>query len=185
MLLKGVPFMKRFSIVFLLLFAAGCDNSADRAPANMKKGDDYLASKDYEIAQYYYEKIPEESPLFKEAQTKLQQIDDAERALLPKTPGAEESQKVTIFDQSITSNAGGVAPIHSVELNNESTHRLVSVVLEFTYYDASGNVVGVKQCTISSPMTGKTQDTFNGIAPGTLDMPCATSKARVVSAVFQ
>ncbi|HTR81550.1 MAG TPA: hypothetical protein VMM58_07950 [Bacteroidota bacterium] len=177
--------MKRLMLCILFALMSGCDNSADRAPANMQKGDEYLASKDYEIAQYYYEKIPEESPLYKEAQTKLQQIDEAEQSLLPKGPGPEEAQKVTIFETSITSNPGGILPIHSVELNNESTFRVKSVVLEFTYFDAAGNVVGVKQRKVPASMAGQTQDTFTGITPGSLDAPCVSCKVRIVSVQFK
>jgi hypothetical protein len=177
--------MKRVLIIVVLLLFSGCGDSAEHSPVNMKKGDAYFASKEDEVAEYYYEKIPEESPLYKEAQAKLQHIYEIEQTMLPKPPGAEESQRVTIFDQTITSNAGGMAPVHSVTLNNESTHRLASVVLEFTYYDASGNVVAVKRCKVSSAMSAKTQDTFTGIAPGKLELACATSRVTVVSAEFQ
>jgi hypothetical protein len=176
--------MKRILVVAVLLIFAGCDNSIERAPVNLKKGDTYFASKDYEVAQYYYEKVPEESPLFKEAQLKLQEISSIEAGMIPKAPGAEEVQKLSIFDQSMTSNAGGMYPIHSITLNNESTHRLVSVVFEFTYFDASGEVVTAKQVKVSTPMSAKTQDTFTGIAPGKLDLACATSKVKIVSAEF-
>lgn len=176
--------MKRVLVITVLLLFAECDNSAERAPINMKKGDAYFASKEYEIAEYYYDKIPEDSPLYKEAQLKVQQIDEIETNTVPKAPGAEESRKVTIFDQSITSNADGMTPVHSVCLNNESTHRLASVVLEFTYYDASGNVIAVKQCKVSSPMSAKTQETFTEISPGRLEEACAASRVKVISAEF-
>ncbi|MGA7160077.1 MAG: hypothetical protein WBZ48_03690 [Bacteroidota bacterium] len=177
--------MRYILTVILSILLFGCDNTVDQAPSNLQKGDEYFASKQYEVAQYYYDKVPEESPLYKEAQLKMQQIDDIQKGALPKISVAEESQKVSIFDQTMTSNAGGTEPVHSVELNNESVHKLVSVVLEFTYFDASGNVVAVKQYRIASPMSGKTQDTFTGITPGSLESPCTSSKVRVVSAEFQ
>jgi len=177
--------MKRIAILMFLLLFAGCDNSAERAPINLKKGDAYFDAKEYEVAQYYYEKIPEESPLYKQAEMKLQQINVLETSMLPKAPGSEELEKVTIFDQSMTNSEDGMNPTHSVELNNESTHRLTSVVLQFTYFDGGGDVVGVKDYNLSTSMTGKTQETFVGIAPGKLEMPCAKCKVRLVSAVFQ
>ena len=163
----------------------GCDSSVDQAPANMKKGDAYYAERQYEVAEYYYQKIPEESPLYKEAQLKMQQIAQIEQNELPKGPGADEALKISIFDQSITSNPGGVAPIHSVQLNNESVHKLASVQLEFSYFDKAGDLIGVKRCNVITPILGKSQETFTGIAPGTLDVPFATCKIRVISAEFQ
>ena len=177
--------MKRTLLVLFVLALSACDNSPERADANMKKGDEYFASKDYEVAQYYYQKIPEESPRFKEAREKLLQIDELQKSGLPKAPGADEAGKVTIFEQTMTSNVGGTAPIHSVSLNNESTHRINSVELEFTYFDGTGTVVGVKRCKVHAAMAGKTQDTFTDVVPGVLDLPCTTSKARIVSVEFQ
>lgn len=177
--------MKIITAVFLMLLLAGCDNTADQAPGNLQKGDEYFAAKRSEVAEYYYEKIPEESPLYKEAELKIAKIDEIEKGALPKISVAEESQKVSIFDQTMTSNSGGTEPVHSVELNNESIHKLVSVVLEFTYLDAGGAVVAVKQVKIAAPMSGKTQETFKGISPGALESPCTASKVRVVSAEFQ
>jgi hypothetical protein len=170
-------------VVSILLF--GCDNTAEQAPSNLQKGDQYFAAKQYEVAEYYYDKIPEESPLYKEAQLKMEKIDEIEKGALPKISFAEESQKVSIFDQAMTSNSGGTEPVHSVELNNESVYKLVSVVLEFTYLDAEGKVVAVKRCKIDAPMSGKTQETFKGISPGMLESPCTSSKVKVVSAEFQ
>ncbi len=177
--------MKYLYAIIISVVLFGCDNTAELASSNMKKGDDYFAMKEYEVAQYYYEKIPGESPLYKEAEMKLQRIDDIQKNALPTISVAEEATKVTIFDQSITSNASGVSPVHSVSLNNESVHKLASVELEFTYYDAAGKVVGVKRCKIPSPMLGKSQETFTGIATGSLDAPCTTSKIKVLSAEFQ
>ena len=177
--------MKLLLTVMFSLLLFGCDNTAEQAPNNLKKGDEYFAAKQYEVAEYYYDKIPEESPLYKEAQLKIEKIDDIQKGALPKISVAEESQKVSVFDQTMTSNSGGTEPIHSVEINNESVHKLASVVLEFTYFDATGNVVAVKRCKVATPMIGKTQETFNGITPGSLESPCVSSKAKVVSVEFQ
>ncbi len=177
--------MKFALTVIVSMFLFGCDNTADQAPNNLKKGDEYFAAKQYEVAEYYYDKIPEDSPCYKEAEIKMQQIADIQKGALPKISVVEESQKVTVFDQSMTINAGGTEPVHSVELNNESVHKLASVVLQFTYLDATGNVVAVKQCKIASPMSGKTQETFKGISPGNLESPCVSSKVKVVSVEFQ
>ncbi|GEM_PF-1972460 len=177
--------MKIVILVSFSMLLLGCDNTPEQAQNNLQKGDEYFAAKQYEVADYYYDKIPEESPLYKEAQLKMQKIDEIEQGALPKISVAEESKKVSIFDQTMTSNSGGTEPVHSVELNNESVHKLTSVVLEFTYLDAAGNIVTVKKIKIAAPMSGKTQETFKGIAPGTLESPCTSSKVKVVSAEFQ
>ena len=150
-----------------------------------KKGTNISRQNSTEVAEYYYDKIPEESPLYKEAQLKIEKIDAIQKGALPKISVAVESQKVSVLDQTMTSNSEGREPIHSVELNNESTHKLASVVLEFTYFDAAGNIVAVKQCKIATPMIGKTQEMFKGVTPGSLESPCASSKVKVVSVEFQ
>ena len=177
--------MKLLLTVFFSMLLFGCDNTAEQAPNNLQKGDQYFAAKQYEVAEYYYDKIPEESPLYKEAQLKIEKIDVIQKGALSKISVAVESQKVSVLDQTMTSNSGGTEPIHSVQLNNESTHKLASVVLEFTYFDAAGNIVAVKQCKIATPMIGKTQEAFKDITPGSLESPCVSSKVKVVSVEFQ
>ena len=177
--------MKLLLTVMFSMLLFGCDNTAEQAPTNLQKGNEYFEAKQYEVAEYYYDKIPEESPLYKEAQLKIEKIGEIQKGARPKISVAEESQRVSVLDQTMTSNSGGTEPIHSVEINNESVHKIASVVLEFTYFDAAGNVVAVKQCKIASPMIGKTQETFKEIAPGTLEAPCVSSKVKVVSVEFQ
>jgi hypothetical protein len=177
--------MKYVLTIIVAVLLVGCDSTSEQAPNNLKKGDQYFATKEYEVASYYYEKIPEDSPLYKEAQMKLQQIDDIEKGKLPKISAEDEARKVSVFDQSITSNALGKMPVHTVSLNNESVYKLVSVVLEFTYFDAGGNVIAVKRDKVVTPIPRKSQGTFKGIAPGVLDDPCTSSKVKVLSAEFQ
>ncbi len=177
--------MKRALMMLALAMVLGCDTTPELAPNNMKKGDQYLAEKDYDVAEYYYEKIPDSSPLYKEAQLKLKQIVDIRAGAIPKVSAEAELQKVSVFEQSIIRNDDGKTPIHNVSLNNESTHKLVSVQLEFTYFDGAGNLIGLKRCTVNKAMSAKTQETFTNIAPGTLDVPCASSKVKVISAEFQ
>ena len=177
--------MKLVLTVFFSMFCSDVIILPNKRQATCKKGTNILPQNSTEVAEYYYDKIPEESPLYKEAQLKIEKIDEIQKGALPKISVAEESQKVSMFDQTMTSNSGGTEPIHSVELNNESMHKLASVVLEFTYLDAAGNVVAVKQCKVATPMIGKTQETFKGISPGSLESPCVSSKVKVVSVEFQ
>jgi uncharacterized protein YcfL len=173
-----------FSIIAVLMLA-GCDNTSEQAPGNLKKGDQYFEAKEYEVAEYYYEKIPQDSPQFKEAQAKLQKIAEIQKSKLPTISAADESRKVSVFDQSITSNALGKMPIHSVSLNNESSYKLASVEFEFTYYDAGGNLIAAKRCRVKTPIPAKSQETFSGISPGVLEETFTSSKVRILSADFQ
>ena len=177
--------MKRTLIMLALAVFFGCDTTPELAPNNMKKGDQYLAERDYDVAEYYYEKIPDSSPLYKEAQLKLKQIADIRDSAIPKVSAEAELQKLSVFEQNIIRNDDGKTPIHTVSLNNESTHKLTSVQLEFTYFDAAGNIIGVKRCTVAKAMSAKTQQAFTDIAPGILDVPCASSKVKIISAEFQ
>jgi len=62
------------TLLILLLLAAGCIDTEENASANLKKGDDFFAKNEYEVAEYYYERIPEESPFYAKAQVKLEEI---------------------------------------------------------------------------------------------------------------
>ena len=163
----------------------GCDSTSEQAPGNLKKGDQYFEAKEYDVAEYYYEKIPEDSPQFKEAQAKLQKIAEIQQSMIPKISAVDEAQKLSVFDQSITSNALGKMPIHSVSLNNESSHKLTSVEFEFTYFDAGGNLIAAKRCKVRTPIPAKSQETFSGISPGVLEETFTSSKVRILSAEFQ
>ena len=58
-------------LLFLILLLAGCGESVEDAPINLQKGNDFYIRGQYEVAEYYFEKIPEDSPLYPEAQEKL------------------------------------------------------------------------------------------------------------------
>ena len=176
--------MKYSAIIIALVMLVGCDTTNEQAPNNLKKGDQYFEAQEYEVAEYYYEKIPEESPQFKEAQSKMQKIAEIQRSKLPKISVEDEAKKVSIFEQSITSNALGKMPVHSVSLNNESSYKLASVEFEFTYFDAGGNLIAAKRCKVKTPIPAKSQETFNGISPGVLEETFTSSKVRILSAEF-
>ena len=173
-----------FSIIAVAMLV-GCDSTSEQAPGNLKKGDQYFEAREYEVAEYYYGKIPEDSPQFKEAQAKLQKIAEIQKSKLPTISAADETRKVSVFDQSITSNTLGKMPVHSVSLNNESSFKLASIEFEFTYFDAGGNLIAAKRCRVKTPIPARSQETFNGIAPGVLEETFTSSKVRILSAEFQ
>ena len=177
--------MKYIISIITIAMLVGCDSTSDQAPGNLKKGDQYFEAREYEVAEYYYEKIPEDSPQFKEAQAKLQKIAEIQQSKLPKISAVDEAKKVSVFDQSITSNALGKMPVHSVSLNNESSYKLAWVEFEFTYFDAGGNLIAAKRCKVKTPIPAKSQGTFNGIASGVLEDTFTLSKVRILSAEFQ
>ena len=177
--------MKSIIILIVTAMLWGCDSTSDQAPGNLKKGDQYFDAGEYEVAEYYYEKIPEESPQFKEAHVKLQKISEIRISKLPKISAEDEARKVSVFDQSVTSNALGKMPIHSVSLNNESSYKLTRVEFEFTYFDAGGNLIAAKRCKVRTPIPARSQETFSGISPGVLEETFSSSKVRILSAEFQ
>ena len=109
--------MKYIISIIAVAMLVGCDSTSEQAPGNLKKGDQYFEVREYEVAEYYYGKIPEDSPQFKEAQAKLQKIAEIKSSMLTKVSAEDEARKVSVFDQSITSNALGKMPVHSVSLH--------------------------------------------------------------------
>ncbi|MBW7887933.1 MAG: hypothetical protein H3C35_06185 [Bacteroidetes bacterium] len=70
--------MKKLFLCVILLVAAGCEDLDEDAPINFKKGIEFYKKGEYEIAEYYFDKIPEESPLYNSAQKRLQKIRELE-----------------------------------------------------------------------------------------------------------
>ena len=87
--------MKLLAAMMVAMLFIGCDNTPEQAADNLKKGDEYFAAQQYEVAEYYYDKIPDESPLYKEAQLKIDKISELQKSSLPKISVAEESKPAT------------------------------------------------------------------------------------------
>lgn len=176
--------MKRLSLLAVMLFAAGCHSDLENASSNMRKGDAFFATKEYDAAEYYYEKIPAESPWFAQAHAKLDSI-AAFRRYWSKTAASPEDMKmITLGDHSASMMNAKMKPLHSFVITNNTDRTLRSVTVEFTYYDIDQRCVGTLTCDVDAPVPPKKNGVFNRVEPGTLTHTFYKSKARLVGAEF-
>ena len=175
--------MKKFAFGLMLLIV-GCSDPGEQAGSNLKKGDEFFAKNEYEIAEYYYEKIPEESPLYRQAQKKLNEITVIkEHWKIGEADSAEVAQVVLVENKYNADNTSKV-PIHTLTLLNNSRKKLGSVNIEFTYYNAAGGVIAVLVDEVKTPLGSNTQGVFDKVSPGILPDKFERCEARIINAHF-
>jgi hypothetical protein len=178
--------MKVLFTLFLCALIVGCDATDEQAANNYNKGNKFFQLKEFEIAEYYYDKIPSTSPLYAQAQQRIQIVGDSLKALIP--PEAQGPQgnvsQIQLLDYSYTLDNTGRVPTHRISLQNNSPAHLESVVLEFTYYDSAGNPIQILKEEVDTPLYPQVQDVFKNIRPGELKAPFASCTIRILSANF-
>ncbi|MCX6139116.1 MAG: hypothetical protein NTV54_16670 [Ignavibacteriales bacterium] len=177
--------MKKMLLLLVCCLFWGCESYSERATVNYQKGDKFFEMKEYDVAVYYFEMIPEDNPLYPQAKKKLaeiQKIHDIEREAIN---AATDVSNVSVLNQSFLADKSGRFPAHKVRLRNESSHVLKSVVLEFTYLDGMDHVVDVLKCGAETAIYSHNEDSFSDIRPGMVKRPFADCRVKVLSADFK
>jgi hypothetical protein len=172
-------------ILGLLLMLFGCSDPADKASENLKKGDEFFGKNEYEVAEYYYEKIPEESPFFHQAQKKLNAIAVVKAKWKVAVGDTVEISKVVIIDNKYKADNLSKEPIHTITLVNKSWKKLESVNIEFIYYNEAGTVVTRLVGDVKTDLEPRTQSVFENISPGTVHERFVKCEAKIINAYFQ
>ncbi len=176
--------MKKF-VLGLALLVFGCSDHGDKASENFKKGDDFFAKNEYEIAEYYYDKIPEDSPFYRQAQKKLHAIALVkEQWKIVKSDSVGTSQIILVENKYRTDGVSG-APIHTITLTNNSRRTLNSVTIVFTYYNQGGNVITTLVGEVTTSLEPNTQAVFENVTPGTLQEPFVNCEAKIINTHFR
>ncbi|NUN71342.1 MAG: hypothetical protein HUU02_16715 [Bacteroidetes bacterium] len=165
--------MKYFAL-FCLLLMVGCTGSEEDASANLRKGDEFLAKGQYEIAEYYYDKIPEESVLYKTVERRRKEIE----ASVPRPAASGSSSEVKrngvfILKESHVLQLGKM-PIHTITVENATNKRLNVIELEFIYRNGSGAEVQRMTTMVNAGMDPQTEKVLDQIAPGMINQPFST-----------
>ncbi len=176
--------MKKFVLVLMLL-VFGCSDLGDQASANLKKGDEFFAKNEYEVAEYYYDKIPEESPFYRQARKKLNTIASIKEKWKVVAGDTVEISKVVIIENTYKVDNVSRLPIHTVTIANNTRKTLESVIIEFIYYDEAGSVVTTLVGNVKASVEPKSQNVFDNISPGTLQERFVNCEARIINAHFQ
>ena len=173
------------SMVFILLLFFGCADPEENAAANLKKGDNFFGKQEYEVAEYYYEKVPEDSPMYPQAQKKLSEIALIKRHWVEKEVPAQDVPKIKILNQSFGVDNVRHVPAHTLELYNYLDRNVEYVTVEFTYTDGQGAIVGRLTTDVHISLYPNSRGTFSGIEPGYVDKKFASSTASIIKARFQ
>jgi hypothetical protein len=176
--------MKIYAYCLLFLAAAGCQSNFENAPSNMKKGDSFYASKEYDVAEYYYQKIPEESPLYAEAKAKLDSIATFKKYYAITTVTEQDLKNIDLMDHSFSMNLSTMKPLHSFVILNKTPRSLSSITVEFTYYDMNHNTVGQLVCDVDAPVPSMKKGVFSRVEPGVLQSVFAKSSVKLVGAQY-
>jgi len=174
-----------FRVLIIAFIVAGCVDNEENASANLKKGDDFFAKHEYEVAEYYYEKIPESSPFYKKAQKQLDAIGTIKRQWVEKEVTAEELAKIIIIDHTYKVDNITRVPVHRLSLVNNMDRILEYIEVEFTYYDNDDRKVYTLITETRTPMYQNTQDVFTKIEPGAVPVDFSRSTARILKARYQ
>ncbi len=178
--------MKMYGIGFLcaLMLCAGCQSNIENATVNMKKGDTFYASKEYDAAEYYYQKIPEESPLYAQAKVKLDSIAIFKQYWAITTVTPEDLKKLSLIDHSASMNISTMKPLHSFIVINNMQRSLSAVTVQFTYFDARHTEVAQLVYDVDAPVAAMKRGVFNRVEPGILKTVFSTSSAKVIAAKY-
>lgn len=175
--------MKKF-IFSLIFFAVGCSDPIDQASTNLKKGDEFFAKNEYEAAEYYYDRIPEESPFYPQAQKKMNAIAVFKAKWRVNDKDSSEISKVVLVENISKMNNISRVPTHMITIANNSTKLLESIEVEFTYYDQNESVITALITEVKTPLKPKSQETYYDITPGLLQERFTTCQAKIINAHF-
>ena len=174
--------MARMAAVIFLVVLIGCGGSLEDAPMNFQNGNEFYNRGQYEVAEYYYEKIPEESPLYPEAKKKLDAITEIKKDWVNKEISSSDIEKVVIVDNKAQIDNTTHIPSHRLVIANNTSRELESVAIRFTYYDAEGDRVGQLTTVVKTPLEPHSQKVFGGVKPGIMTHAFSSSDAEIVSA---
>ena len=133
----------------------------------------------------YYDKIPEESPFYRQARKKLNTIASIKEKWKVVAGDTVEISKVVIIENTYKVDNVSRLPIHTVTIANNTRKTLESVIIEFIYYDEAGSVVTTLVGNVKASVEPKSQNVFDNISPGTLQERFVNCEARIINAHFQ
>jgi hypothetical protein len=157
------------AFIFSFLFLFGCTDS-ENAASNLQKGDEFLKRGEYEVAEYYYDKIPEESVLYKTVLRRKQELQKKMNSGATTSEGATSSgqkqqEGVKITNESHVLQLGRM-PIHTITILNGTPKRLNVVEMDFVYLDDSGKEVARLLTMVSANVGPGEEKEIGKIMPG-------------------
>jgi hypothetical protein len=175
--------MKKILVLFLL-FLFGCADSDENASTNLRKGDEFFNKGEYDVAEYYYDKIPLDSPLYQTVVRRKEEILKAHEDPMSDTRTAKKAKGVFISNHSFFGNSAGTIPVHRMTIVNNTDENLQFVELEFVYLDERGIEVQRLSTVLNSYVAKNSQKDFEKISPGVVRVKFAKAHVVLVKPVF-
>jgi hypothetical protein len=142
-----------------------------------------MARGEYEIAEYYYDKIPEESVLYKSVARRRQEMQKKLASGEAASGGSSSSSQkraegIFITKQSYLLQLGRM-PIHTITVLNNTSKKLNVLEVEFVYLDGSGNEVSRRLMMVSANLGPGEERQMEKIAPGMVNEKFTSVKVEV------
>ncbi|MEI7907138.1 MAG: hypothetical protein WCI84_07250 [Bacteroidota bacterium] len=175
--------MKKNLFLFLL-FMIGCADPDENASKNIRKGDEFFNKGEYDIAEYYYDKIPVENPLYQTVIRRKEEIKKAHEDPMADTRTAKKAKGVYVTNHTFFISNPGPMPVHRITIVNNTDDNLQFVELEFVYLDEEGNEVSRLSTVLTTYVTRNSQKVFEKITPGIMREKFAKANAVLIKPVF-
>lgn len=177
--------MKKYVVLFILFAAVGCENLEENAPSNYKKGEEFLRKGEYEIAEYYFDKVPEDSPWYKRTQKRLTEVHRQQDAQAVRAVSSSIKNDVSVIQQSFQVNNFGKVPFHFVTLENATDKTVQMVELEFVYFDSGGREVGRLPSVLNIDIPPNSTKELKNISPGVVNDKFERVSVNILRVLFQ
>ncbi|MCK9410606.1 MAG: FxLYD domain-containing protein [Bacteriovoracaceae bacterium] len=156
--------MKKAFILCLMVFF-GCTDSDENASTNLRKGDEFLARGEYEVAEYYYDKIPEESVLYKTVLRRRQEMEKQQASGGAVKRVDRNAEGVFVTKHSYSLQMGRI-PIHTISILNNTSKRVNTIEMEFVYLDDTGKEVARLLTMVNAMVDPAEEKEIGKITPG-------------------
>lgn len=168
----------------LALAVAGCTDSEENASTNLRKGDEFFKKGEYDIAEYYYDRIPDDSPLKQTVTRRKEDIVKFRENPALDTNVKRKVKGVFVKNHTFAITSLGVMPVHRFTIVNNTDKTLQFCEMEFVYFDAGGKEVERLNYVANTLVPKDEEKVFDKINPGVVRGKFVRSTATIVKPVF-
>jgi uncharacterized protein YcfL len=177
--------MMKKSVILICVLIIGCGGSLEDAQSNFQKGNEFFDHQEYDVAEYYYEKVPQDSPLYQEAAKKIDEIENIRRELADNEVSKADLSNISILDQSNHMDIVSNKPFHRILFVNHTAKTLKSVTFEFVYLDKDGNEVDKLTKEVKIRVNPNETKEIKGIEPGTVTKIFNTAQVAIIGGTYE
>ena len=177
--------MKVLISLLTAVLLIGCMDDSENARANMEKGEQFMKQGEFEVAEYYYERIPEDSPYYRKAMLRLEEIKKRHQAMIEQEASSAGSQEVLIARHSFQVDNMGKVPIHFITIENNSDQAIQMLELEFVYLGFNGKEVATLSQPLAVGIEPESVKEVKGVSPGIVSEPFQKVNIKINRILFK